>query len=167
LSGAELEPWERCLSQGNEHERHDKSSRPSNPPAARQCGHDTRDDQRGQVSHKKARQETRQVLLSSAGSYAYPRHRAHGWCGPGRQSPGIRACRCRPRPASAADAGFFVPRVTCPAQWRPAPCRPPWPAPFSKVTASHRRTRTRGPRPQLRATPVLRLPRCLAPENRS
>jgi hypothetical protein len=33
-------------SQGEEHERHDKGNRPSVPPAARKCGHDTRDEQR-------------------------------------------------------------------------------------------------------------------------
>jgi hypothetical protein len=33
------------LSQGEEHERHDKGSRPSVPPSARKRGHDTRDDQ--------------------------------------------------------------------------------------------------------------------------
>ena len=36
------------LSQGEEHERHDKGSRPSVPPSARKRGHDTRDEQRGQ-----------------------------------------------------------------------------------------------------------------------
>jgi hypothetical protein len=34
------------LSQGEEHERHDKGSSPSDPPAARKCGHNTRDKQR-------------------------------------------------------------------------------------------------------------------------
>jgi hypothetical protein len=35
-------------SQGEEHERHDKGSRPSDPPAARKRGYDTRDEQRGE-----------------------------------------------------------------------------------------------------------------------
>jgi hypothetical protein len=36
------------LSQGEEHEGHDKGSRPGDPPAARKCGHNTPDEQRGE-----------------------------------------------------------------------------------------------------------------------
>jgi hypothetical protein len=35
-------------SQGEENERYDKGSRPSDTPAARKRGHDTRDDQRSE-----------------------------------------------------------------------------------------------------------------------
>jgi hypothetical protein len=34
-------------SQGEEHKRDDKGSRPSVPPSARKHGHDTRDEHRG------------------------------------------------------------------------------------------------------------------------
>jgi hypothetical protein len=44
-------------SQGEEHERHDKGSRPRVPPAARKCGHNTPDEQRGEGTQQPVKVE--------------------------------------------------------------------------------------------------------------